>query len=139
MGKIFGDGIFNTSGEKWRIQRQTASSLFHFNNLQAFVEVFLYILSLFFGPEFSWKFHFYAKELSHFNNLQAFVEVFFIYILSLFRSNLAQKFRGNFCFMRCHLNPSPPSYRLHCFIGSLPTSFSRSLITELFVVSRPIS
>jgi len=40
MKDIFGDGIFNTSGEKWRIQRQTASSLFHFNNLQAFAEIF---------------------------------------------------------------------------------------------------
>lgn len=37
---IFGDGIFNSDGEKWKVQRQTASSLFHFNNLQAFVPIF---------------------------------------------------------------------------------------------------
>lgn len=37
--KIFGDGIFNSDGENWSIQRKTASSLFHFNNLQAFVPV----------------------------------------------------------------------------------------------------
>lgn len=41
MADIFGNGIFNTDGENWRVQRQTASSLFHFNNLQAFVPVFL--------------------------------------------------------------------------------------------------
>eukprot|EP00026_Physarum_polycephalum_P007303 Phypoly_transcript_07362.p1 GENE.Phypoly_transcript_07362~~Phypoly_transcript_07362.p1 ORF type:complete len:509 (+),score=83.21 Phypoly_transcript_07362:77-1603(+) len=38
--EIFGGGIFNADGENWRVQRQTASSLFHFNNLQNFVPVF---------------------------------------------------------------------------------------------------
>ena len=37
--KIFGDGIFNNDGEKWRIQRQTATPLFHYANLQTFVPV----------------------------------------------------------------------------------------------------
>jgi len=37
--KIFGDGIFNTDGESWNMQRKTASSLFHFNNMQDFVQV----------------------------------------------------------------------------------------------------
>lgn len=40
LNDIFGDGIFNADGDKWRVQRQTASSLFHFNNLQAFVPIF---------------------------------------------------------------------------------------------------
>jgi cytochrome P450 len=40
MTDMLGQGIFNNDGEAWKEQRQTASSLFHFNNLQAFVEVF---------------------------------------------------------------------------------------------------
>ncbi len=36
---LFGDGIFRVDGEKWKEQRQTASPLFHFNNLQSFIPV----------------------------------------------------------------------------------------------------
>jgi len=37
---MLGNGIFNADGATWRVQRQTASSLFHFNNLQSFVPIF---------------------------------------------------------------------------------------------------
>jgi len=37
---IFGDGIFNVHGDKWKVQRQVAAPLFHFNNLHAFAEIF---------------------------------------------------------------------------------------------------
>ncbi len=36
---LFGDGIFRVDGDKWKEQRQTASPLFHFNNLQSFIPV----------------------------------------------------------------------------------------------------
>eukprot|EP01111_Echinosteliopsis_oligospora_P016113 TRINITY_DN6579_c0_g1_i3.p1 TRINITY_DN6579_c0_g1~~TRINITY_DN6579_c0_g1_i3.p1 ORF type:complete len:500 (-),score=97.99 TRINITY_DN6579_c0_g1_i3:47-1546(-) len=38
---IFGGGIFAADGEEWKTQRQMASSLFHFENMQSFVPVFV--------------------------------------------------------------------------------------------------
>ncbi len=31
---FLGDGIFNTDGENWRLQRRTASQIFHVKNFQ---------------------------------------------------------------------------------------------------------
>ncbi|KAI9260881.1 cytochrome P450 [Helicostylum pulchrum] len=39
---FFGDGIFNTDGESWRLQRRTSSQIFHVKNFQtAFTRVFI--------------------------------------------------------------------------------------------------
>lgn len=31
---VLGDGIFNTDGESWRLQRRTSSQIFHVKNFQ---------------------------------------------------------------------------------------------------------